>query len=155
MIKSTQIIHSPILLFDEVVPQPRPRFSRATGRVYMPKQYKKWILDTTIIMRRQGALEPLTGPTEARIVFVVERPKSRTRKNNKNQRIPKDTKPDLDNMVKSIMDALQISCILKNDSCVYRLTTEKWYGKEGEGHQTTIFLSSHTKAAWLADQAAK
>ena len=150
MISTTQIIHPTLYLEGAVVAHPRPRFSRRSGRAYMPDNYRSWMAIAVDALQKQWALEPLTGPTEARLIFLVECPKSRLKKSTKNKRIPKDTAPDLDNLIKSVLDALQSAEILKNDSCIYRIAGEKWYGAISDGHHTIIQLSTHKKAAWAA-----
>lgn len=64
----------------------------------------------------------LTGPLEARLIFVMPRPK----KLRNGPRVPFKRKPDSDNFAKSVLDALS-KRIYVDDSQVCRLIVEKWY----------------------------
>jgi Holliday junction resolvase RusA-like endonuclease len=85
--------------------------------------------------------EVLEGPVSIKIVCWFERPKDHSKKR-RQQREPKTTKPDLDNVGKAILDALN-EIAYNDDGQVYRLTVEKWYinepydsiGTEIEVHQ--------------------
>ena len=61
------------------------------------------------------------------VVFYLPMPKSWSEKKRKaHQFQPHKSKPDLDNLVKAVMDALK-----KQDSDVYQITAEKRYDYEG------------------------
>ena len=66
----------------------------------------------------------IEGPFKARITFFIEKPKSVKR------HYP-SVKPDLDNLSKSFMDALQ-EIIFKNDSLAIDLRLSKRYAEKGK-----------------------
>ncbi len=63
-----------------------------------------------------------------KICFYLPMPKSWSKKKKEYMKgTPHQQKPDLDNLIKSINDAL-----LKDDSVVYRFEASKWWGDEGK-----------------------
>lgn len=54
------------------------------------------------------------------------------RKKDKSQRIFKQTKPDIDNLVKAVLDALQDAEVLKDDSLVIGIMASKYFGAKLE-----------------------
>ena len=102
---------------------PRPRVTRQ-GRVYYPMNYKVWIKDMSI---PDGALH-------VDLTFIVKRPQ-RLRKG---ERIIHSKRPDLDNMIKSVLDALPIP----DDAVVCSITARKYYGATGEDPKIEMVISS-------------
>lgn len=68
--------------------------------------------------------EPLSGPVVLRAHFILPRPKSKTKKTLPNPRYASESKPDLDNLEKALMDALT-GIAWRDDSQVYHKTTMK------------------------------
>jgi Holliday junction resolvase RusA-like endonuclease len=67
---------------------------------------------------------------------VFERPKSHMRKAGVKADAPKLPRPDVDNIAKAVLDALQD--FMGDDSLVGRLVVEKSYGQEA---RTTVRIS--------------
>ena len=67
---------------------------------------------------------------------VFERPKSHLRKSGVKLDAPKLPRPDVDNLAKAVLDALQD--VIGDDSLVGRLVVEKSYGTEA---RTTVRIS--------------
>lgn len=85
----------------EVMGKPRPRFAR-NGRVYTPKkcvQYEKLIA----AMYRETGCEPFCGPIMVKVDTYRALPKSRPKKATTE---PDTYKPDADNVLKVVLDAL-------------------------------------------------
>lgn len=76
------------------------------------------------------------------IEFVHSRPKRLTRKKDSPCRIPKTTKPDIDNLVKMVMDALSCTPLLHDDKQVIMLCASDWYCGLDELPHTQIHLYS-------------
>jgi Holliday junction resolvase RusA-like endonuclease len=72
-------------------------------------------------------------PLSIVIDAVFERPRSHMRKSGVKPDAPKLPRPDVDNIAKACMDALQD--IIGDDTCVARLVVEKSYGTEA---RTTV-----------------
>lgn len=110
----------------------RPRFSRY-GKVYTPAKthsYENWI--KLCFINQFPNFKILEGAIYIRIVVFKQIPKS-TSKTKKAEMI-KDhikptTKPDIDNIVKSVFDGLN-NIAYKDDSQICSLSVEKVYAEE-------------------------
>ena len=121
------------------VPQPRPRVSTAGGfaRAYVPKDHPVHAYRQSLAAAARGAGLTATGePLNVVIDAVFERPKSHTNKSGVKSDAPKLPRPDVDNLAKAVLDALQD--VMGDDSLVGRLVVEKSYGQEA---RTTVRIS--------------
>ena len=123
----------------EPVPQPRPRVSTRGGfaRAYVPKEhpvhaYRKAIAEAADEAGLVAQDEPLNVVIDA--VFV--RPKSHMNKAGVKPTAPRLPRPDVDNIAKAVLDALQD--VMGDDTLVARLVVEKSYGQEA---RTTVRIS--------------
>ena len=91
----------------------------------------------SIAAAARGAGLTTTGePLNVVIDAVFERPKSHLRKAGVKPDAPKLPRPDVDNIAKAVLDALQN--VIGDDSLVGRLVVEKSYGQES---RTTVRVS--------------
>ncbi|MFM8735399.1 MAG: RusA family crossover junction endodeoxyribonuclease [Pirellulales bacterium] len=123
----------------EPVPQPRPRVSTRGGfaRAYVPSthpvhHYRKCVAACAINAGLKSTGEPLNVVIDA----VFARPKSHMRKSGVKPDAPRLPRPDVDNLAKAVLDALQD--VIGDDTCVARLVVEKSYGEEA---RTTVRVS--------------
>ena len=121
------------------VPQPRPRVSTRGGfaRAYVPgthpvHHFRKCVAACAIQAGLTATGEPLNVVIDA--VFV--RPKSHMRKSGVKPDAPRLPRPDVDNIAKAVLDALQD--VMGDDTHVARLVVEKSYGTEA---RTTVRIS--------------
>lgn len=122
------------------VPQPRPRVSTAGGfaRAYVPKGHAVHGYRQAIAAAARAAGVTATGePLNVVIDAVFSRPKSHLRKTGVKADAPRLPRPDVDNVAKAVLDALQD--VIGDDTNVARLVVEKCYGTEG---RTTVRISS-------------
>lgn len=126
------------------VAQPRPRARNAGkhARVYNPGSADEW----KQCVRVTGALyqpdDPLRGPVSVVIEFVMPRPQ-RMRRQGSPEHVPHTSKPDLDNMVKAVLDAMTNSGWWCDDSQVCALSAEKRYTSAGESPGASIAVAEH------------
>jgi Holliday junction resolvase RusA-like endonuclease len=117
-----------IFIPGEPIAQPRVKVSTKNGfaRAYTERDHPIHAYKQAIRLAYVNAGgEVLEGPVSIRIACWFERPKSHSKKR-RQDREPKTTKPDLDNVGKAILDALN-EIAYNDDGQVYRLTVEKWY----------------------------
>ena len=117
-----------IFIPGEPIAQPRVKVSTKGGfaRAYTERDHPIHAYKQAIRMAYVNAGgEVLEGPVEIRIACWFERPKNHSKKR-RQQAEPKTTKPDLDNVGKAILDALN-EIAYNDDGQAYRLTVEKWY----------------------------
>lgn len=114
--------------------QPRPRaFARKFGskwsaRVFDPGTAEGW-KSQIAVAAREHITEPLLSPVKLEIVFNFQRPRSHFTKKGLRQTAPRyhTAKPDIDNAVKAIMDALTQLGAWHDDKQVVSLSVRKEY----------------------------
>ena len=121
------------------VPQPRPRVSTRGGfaRAYVPSThpvhaYRQAVAACAV----QAGLTKTAEPLSVIIDAVFARPKSHLRKSGLRPDAPRLPRPDVDNIAKAVLDALQD--VIGDDTNVSRLVVEKTYGTEA---RTTVRIS--------------
>lgn len=143
------------LTFD-VVGLPAPQGSKKgfynphTKRVQMTEssnKVKPWRQDVAAAAREQadadGWVTP-TGPLEVLLVCFMPRPKyhyrtgARANELKPNAPVWVDKKPDADKVVRSTLDALTTSAVIRDDAQVARLTVEQRYADGAVGARITI-----------------
>jgi len=120
----------------EPVPQPRPRVSTRGGfaRAYVPSTHPVHAYRAAIAEEAAKAgLEQTGEPVEVIVDAVFARPKSHMTRKGVKPTAPQLPRPDVDNVAKAILDALQD--VMGDDTNVRRLVVEKSYGEHG---RTTI-----------------
>ena len=123
----------------EPVPQPRPRVSTAGGfaRAYVPKEHPVHAYRHSLAAAARAAGLSETGePLNVVIDAVFQRPKSHMNKAGVKATAPRLPRPDVDNIAKAVLDALQD--VIGDDTTVARLVVEKSYGTEA---RTTVRIS--------------
>jgi Holliday junction resolvase RusA-like endonuclease len=121
------------------VPQPRPRVSTAGGfaRAYVPKGHAIHAYRQAVaIAARAAGVNEAGGPVSVIIDAVFARPKSHLNKSGVKAAAPALPRPDVDNLGKAVLDALQD--VMGDDTNVSRLLVEKSWGTEG---RTTVRIT--------------
>ena len=85
-----------------------------------------------------AALEPVNGPVYLLCTFVHVRPKRLNTKRTTAARIPKTTKPDIDNLLKTVMDGLTRGQAWHDDNQVCIVRCEDYYAAKDELPKTII-----------------
>lgn len=100
----------------------RPQFSRRGG-AYTPtktRNFEKEVRTLASIKMREGNYRTLSGPLKVNIAFSLPKPKR-----------PRSefpiTRPDIDNLAKAILDALN-GVAWEDDGLICNLSLEKRYG---------------------------
>jgi Holliday junction resolvase RusA-like endonuclease len=113
----------------EPVPQPRARVSTRGGfaRAYVPgkhpvHEYRKRIAAAA----KEAGLKNTGKPLYVRISAMFQRPKSHLRKSGVRDDAPVLPRPDVDNIAKGVLDALQ--GVMGDDALVGCLQVAKAYG---------------------------
>jgi len=134
-------------VYGEPVAQGRPRFSTQGGfaRAYDPKKskdFKQYVKLAASDHRPQSLLD---GPLALEVKVFKSSLKSFSQKKKKAAEVGELrplTKPDVDNFVKGIKDALK-SIIWKDDSQVVDLHVSKWYSENPRVEVTVSEVSMH------------
>jgi Holliday junction resolvase RusA-like endonuclease len=125
------------------VPQPRPRFTRH-GRSY---PHDNGIFAYKALIRAMsaaaGGTEPVDGPFEIELVFVIGRPPSHFRRDGslapKASAYPSRRSGDWDNLAKGVCDAITDSkAIWIDDDQVVDARVRRRYAVDGESPRTVV-----------------
>lgn len=118
-------------VYGEPISQLRPRATTINGyvRMYDPQKSRDYKQYVRLVAVEHKPPKPLEGEIE--LVIDVYRPIPKSMSKRKRQlalkgKIRPTTKPDIDNYVKAIKDALS-GIIWKDDKQVVSLTVRKWY----------------------------
>ena len=135
--------------FDCLVPGPpigkgRPRAAKMGGhvRLYPPKKTDDWERSSALIMRNAWMRAPSDDLCKAEIVAVFSRPKRLLRKKDPEARMWHGSKPDIDNVAKSVLDSLVMAGVIRDDTQVVFLTARSVYASKSEGPCVEVKLSS-------------
>jgi len=116
----------------KIIGKGRPRLNTYTGCIYTPaktKDYENLIMQ--YFMLKYPKFTPLEGRVKVDIIASFEVPKS-TKKQEKEcmlaNKINPIKKPDIDNIVKVILDAMN-ECAFKDDIQITKLNIEKKYSE--------------------------
>lgn len=120
-------------MIGEIVGKARPRMNTRTGRAYTPpktKNYEYFLRQWFI--REYPNFKPIEKRVEVTIIAYFDIPKSTSKKKALemvNGIISPTKKPDIDNIVKIILDALN-KFAFKDDTQVTKLNVEKVYSEQ-------------------------
>ncbi len=117
----------------------RPKFNRYSGRAYTPEQtvsYENWVRDCYMKglftdKEKEVDNKPTDKPIKVDIRMYVEIPQSKSKKQKEkmlNGEIEPCVKPDVDNVAKSILDALN-GFAYKDDKQIIELNIKKEYAE--------------------------
>ena len=135
--------------FECLVPGPpigkgRPRASSMGGhvRLYTPKKTADWERSAALLARNAWRRGPSDDLCRADIVAVFSRPQRLLRKKDPLQRIYHGSKPDIDNVAKSVLDSLVMAGVIRDDKQVVELCIRSVYASKEEGPCVEGRLSS-------------
>ena len=122
----------------EIKPMAKQSFrTTRTGQKYLDAsviKYRKAIRNMAILQMRKQKAEKIEGAVNMNIVYSFRRPKSLNKKErneiDSGKTVPKTTKPDIDNLTKAILDALN-GIVWKDDAQVTQINIQKvWSAKD-------------------------
>ena len=111
----------------------RPRFTK-TGAVYTPKETKEYEHMVTQAYLDSGGINFGEQPINLLVSAVLRKAKSNKKKS-------ATTKPDLDNIIKAVLDGLN-GVAFKDDKQVIDIRAKKRYCTDGEAPVLAVRISS-------------
>ena len=124
-----------VTIYGQPAAQARPRF--AGGRSYRAGRSVQWEADAAHTMAKEW--EAAHGPPEGRedplgvtALAVFRRPGRLVWKRKEMTRLSHHSKPDVDNVLKSILDSSTLAGIIKDDALVHRVEIAKCYAAGNE-----------------------
>lgn len=111
---------------------------RHVGNGIMVEDAKEKLMpwrDSITYAAREASTECLTGPVSVSLTFYFPRPKSHYRANGQlKDTAPryKSSRPDLDKLIRAVLDAMTAAGVWRDDSQVAALHANKAYGEPRE-----------------------
>ena len=119
----------------KIVGKQRPRFNMYTKRTYTPSKTKNYEdMISYSFYNKYKKFKPLSSNLEVHLIFYFEIPKSYTKKQRleiQNGTVRPNKKPDIDNCIKSVLDALN-KVAYNDDTQILKIIAEKKYTFEQE-----------------------
>lgn len=106
------------------IPLARHRSSISTGKCYDAQKNLKLI--QSISLHKQHKTSPLLGPLSINIIFFMKIPKLSKPKQKTINGTPDPHRPDLDNLIKFVLDVSN-GIIFKDDSQIVKIIATKIY----------------------------
>lgn len=122
--------------------QPRPR-AFVRGRhagVYNPDTADDWKAAIAVQAARYAPAKPLEGPVSVQMTFAMPRPQRLRRAISS---VPHVAKPDIDNLVKAVLDVLTRVGFWADDAQVSHLLVAKHYALPEQEPGVSLILSPH------------
>ena len=128
-----------------VIPGPpvgkgRPRATVRGGhvRTYTPKKTAHWEAVAASTLMESWDSVPLDGPASVGIVALFPRPQRMLWKTKPMPRCPYVQKPDVDNVAKAVLDALEKAGVLRDDKAVWSLDCVALYCSGDESPRVVV-----------------
>jgi len=118
--------------------QPRTRKGKY-GNIYNPDTADAWKETIQAVFLSKGREKTIMGPVELETDFFFYVPEKRHKAS------PHIIKPDIDNLVKSVMDALKGIGVYKDDCQVYAKYARKYWTNKKEEEGMLIKVSEVTE----------
>ena len=125
-------------------PKGRPKVAR-NGHVYTPtatREYEELIVSEWNI--QHGKAAPIENPIAVRVMFYMPIPKATSKKARERMAAGLEVpakKPDIDNLLKAVLDALNGKCY-HDDNQLVEISAKKLYSTEP---RTEVFISELVK----------
>ena len=122
------------VFYDVPVASARPRFNRHTGSAYLPTKSAKEVTRIAGLIKHKMQKDyikkiPKHIAVSCVLHFVHKKPKSHKKST---YRMPKVTRPDIDNLTKTYLDSATKAGLWHDDSQVAKLLCEDYYAATGE-----------------------
>lgn len=130
--KGIQMNPITISLLGTPVPKGRPRFGN--GRAYTPKRTRDYENALKALIKEQS----IQGPIEVTINAIFPRPQRLMPKKHPDGLILHTKRPDLDNIIKAVLDALNKT--LEDDAQVCIIHAYKYYAERDNSARTEVTI---------------
>ena len=122
-----------VVIPGEPVAKGRPRvvWNGGKPRAFPPTKTARWERGAAMLIRSAYRGAALEGPVRLEVLAVKARPQRLMAKKHGDGLLVRSTRPDLDNIVKAVMDALQMAQLILDDGQVAHLEAVSAYAERG------------------------
>jgi|TARA_Y100000296_G_C5175114_1_gene259637 Holliday junction resolvase RusA-like endonuclease len=108
--------------------------------MYTPKKSADWERSAAMLMSAEWHQGPEDGPVEVVVLSVAPRPKRLLRKKDPDGLVWKPNKPDGDNIIKCVFDALVMAGVIRDDAQVVKHELWDCYAERERGPRVEIVV---------------
>ena len=119
----------------------RARITR-TGHAYTPAKTQRWEDAAAALIRSRIGSPMYDQPLKLEAFAYFDRPQRLLRKSSPLNRVHHTAKPDADNIVKIVSDALVKAGVVRDDAIINMMMCVKYYRPLREGPSVSIMLTS-------------
>lgn len=109
--------------------------------MYTPKKTADWERAAALLIRNAWRSAPLDEAVYVEVDAVFSRPKRLLRKKDPEGRMWHLGKPDIDNILKSTLDALVMAGVIRDDTQVCTVVGKKYWASKSEGPGLDVRMS--------------
>lgn len=122
----------------------RPRAAVVAGhaRMFTPKQTREWEATAAMLMRERWVHEPAEAPCAVTVTAVARRPQRMQAKRHPDGRTLRTSKPDGDNVLKAVLDALTAAGVVADDRYISMAQVASVYAARGEEPHVEVWLDT-------------
>jgi Holliday junction resolvase RusA-like endonuclease len=117
--------------------------SPARVRAYTPEKTRSWERDAAWIMAEEWTSDaPYDGPVRVTVVAVAARPKRLMRKRDPDGTVWRCSKPDGDNVLKAVADAMVLARVIDDDVQIVDARVLSVYAAKGDGPRVDVLWTN-------------
>jgi Holliday junction resolvase RusA-like endonuclease len=133
------MIRHVIVITGQPVAKGRPRFCR-NGHVHAHRPSMRWEDSAAVQLRAAIGTPMYDQPLKLEVTAYFQRPKRLMRKSSPTNRVHHTSKPDSDNILKAVGDALVKAGVVRDDSCINSQLCVKYYAAKDAPPEVVILL---------------
>lgn len=130
-----------VVITGQPVAKGRPRFCR-NGHVHAHQASMRWEDSAAVQLRAAIGPQMYNQPLKLEVTAYFQRPQRLMRKSSPQNRIHHTAKPDADNILKAVGDALVKAGVVRDDSCINAQYCVKYYAAKDAPPEVSIFLQA-------------
>lgn len=128
-----------VVIPGQPVAKGRPRFCR-NGHVHAHQASMRWEDSAAVQLRSAIGTPMYDQPLKLEVAASFQRPQRLLRKKSNPNRIHHTAKPDADNILKAVGDALVKAGVVRDDSCINWQLCVKYYAAKDAPPEVVILL---------------
>ncbi len=140
-------------ILGEPVGKGRPRVVTVQGRPrgVTPPKTRAWEQAAAWVLRHAHSGPPVEGPVCVVVDAIKSRPMRLLRRKDPDGLLWRTTKPDVDNVSKAVLDALEKAGVIRNDTQVVELTARSLYTERTGTARVEVTVTHAAVCPWESE----